>query len=135
MFLFDVDKLTLLRPPQDIIFEYILYNTFLYHCFFNIDHRQTHRYLGKYIERNIKIKFYIGINIVERRPTDMSKVSLGDVCIMEFYRRFENVILTHFITFIIRIFLKYSSRVPLGSKNNWVCQISQKTWKDVQRTF
>ena len=56
----------------------------------------------------------------------MSKVSLGDVCIMEFYRRFENVILTHFITFITTIFLKYSSRLPLGSKNNWVCQISQK---------
>ena len=136
MFLFDVDRLTLLRPPQDIIFEHILWNTFLYHCFFfNIDHRQTHRYLGKYIERSIKLSFYIGVKFVERRPTDMSKVSLGDVCIMEFYRRFENVILTHFITFITTIFLKYSSRLPLGSKNNWVCQISQKTWKDVQRTF
>ena len=60
----------------------------------------------------------MGIKFVERRPTDVCKVSLGDVCIMAFYRSFENVILTYFIKFITTTFLKYSSRVPLGSKNN-----------------
>ena len=39
MFLIDIDRLTLPRRPQDVIFEYIFKNTLLYRCFFNIDYR------------------------------------------------------------------------------------------------
>ena len=40
--------------PQDVIFEYIFKNMFLYPCFFNIDYRWSCRYVDKHVEGNIK---------------------------------------------------------------------------------
>ena len=39
MFLIDVDRLTLPRPLQDVIFKHIFKNQFLYRCVFNIGYR------------------------------------------------------------------------------------------------
>ena len=53
-------------------------------------------------------------------------MSLGDVRIMMFYGRPENVNLTHSVKFITITFLNYSSSVSLGSKNNLVYPMSHK---------
>ena len=64
MFFIDVDRLTFPRRSQDVIFEYIFYNAFLYRCFFNIDYRSTYRYGGKHVERNMKDSVYIWITFL-----------------------------------------------------------------------
>ena len=56
--------------------------------------------------------------IFERRPKDVRKMSLGDVQIVMFYGRPENVILMHSIKFNTVTFLKYSFSVLPGNKNN-----------------
>ena len=59
-------KLTLPRRSQDVIFEHIFKNAFLYHFyFFNIDYSLTYRYVCKHAEENIKKSFYICIKFWE----------------------------------------------------------------------
>ena len=82
----------------------------------------------------MKSSLYICIKFVERRPKDVWKMPLCDVRIIMFYGIPENVNLIHSIKFITITFLKYSFRVPPGSKNSWVYpmpQISKRRPKDV----
>ena len=61
-------------------------------------------------------------------------MSLSDVHIMMFYGHPQNVNLTKFITIINLLLLKYSFRVPPGSKNNSVYPMSRNIWRDAPRT-
>ena len=60
-------------------------------------------------------------------------MSLGDVQIVMFYGRPENVILMQSVKFNTVTFLKYSFSVPPGSKNNWVYSMSHNFWRDVSK--
>ena len=60
-------------------------------------------------------------------------MSLGDVYIMMFYRRPENVNLAHSIEFITTTSFKYSFRVPSRSKKNWVHPMSHKFCRAIPR--
>ena len=57
MFFMNVDRLTLPRRLQDVIFEHIFKNAFLHRYFFNINHRLTYRYGGKRVEGSIKTAY------------------------------------------------------------------------------
>ena len=57
----DVPRKTLPRLLQDIVFEHIFLNAFLYRCFFNIDYNQKYRYACKHLEGN---SFYICIKFL-----------------------------------------------------------------------
>ena len=80
--LIDVDRLKLPRCPQDVIFEHIFKNALLHHCFFNIDYRQTCRYVGKHVEENIKNSFYISINYLRDVQRTCVKFPPGNAQIM-----------------------------------------------------
>ena len=66
MFHIDVDRLTLPRRPQGVIFEHIFKNVSL---ILTIGKHIDMRYVGKNVEGNIKNSFYICIKFVERHPT------------------------------------------------------------------
>ena len=61
-------------------------------------------------------------------------MSLGDVRIMMFNERPENVNLTPSRKFITITVLNDSFNVPPGSKNNWVYSISHKFRRHVPAT-
>ena len=61
-------------------------------------------------------------------------MSLGDVHIMMFYGRPENVNLVHSPKFITITFLKYSFSVPPRGKNNRIYPMSHNIWTDIPRT-
>ena len=61
-------------------------------------------------------------------------MSLGDVHIITFYERSENVNLTHSLKFnTVTFSSKYIFSVPPGSKNNWVYPMSHNFGRDVPR--
>ena len=74
--LIDFNRINLPRRPQDVIFEHIIQNAFLYRCAFNIDYRATYRYVGKHTEGNIKNSFYICIKFLRDVQRTREKSSL-----------------------------------------------------------
>ena len=60
-------------------------------------------------------------------------MSSGDVYIVMYYGRPENVNFTDSIKFITITYLKYSFSVPPGTKNNSVYPMSHKFQTDVPR--
>ena len=100
---------------------------------FNIDYRQTYRYIGKHVEGNIKNSFYICIKLlkdVQRRVKNVPRWHPH----YDILRTSREHHLTHFIKFLTITFLKYSFSVPPGSKNNWVYPMSHNIWRDVPKT-